>query len=66
VLTTIHQYGSSPTFQRNETKFGPGPGESRRFQRKKPKSAWSMSAGLRLSGANARFPCRRKKEKKKK
>src|SRR6185437_16898447 len=35
VLTTIHQYGSSPTFQRNETKFGPGPGESRRFQRKK-------------------------------
>ena len=23
VLTTIHQYGSSPPFQRNETKFGP-------------------------------------------
>jgi hypothetical protein len=23
VLTTIHQYGSQPTFQRNETKFGP-------------------------------------------
>jgi hypothetical protein len=27
VLTTIHQYGSLPTFQRNETKFGPSAAE---------------------------------------
>src|SRR6201994_1281720 len=36
VLTAIHQYGSQPTFQRNETKFGPGPGESGAFYRKNP------------------------------
>ena len=34
VLTTIHQYGSSSPFQRNETKFGLAPSGTRRFQRK--------------------------------
>src|SRR3954469_21897501 len=33
-LTTIHQYGSSPTFQRIETKFGLKPAKLTRFHEK--------------------------------
>src|ERR1700736_5129712 len=37
VLTSIHQYGSGPTFQRNETKFGAEANGTRGFHRQRRK-----------------------------
>jgi hypothetical protein len=42
LLTTIHQYGSSSPFQRNETKFGPRRGGTRPFRRETIFEKWQF------------------------